>query len=66
MKKIYLNNQCSSSISGHLFELFVLPTLDIQYKCKNCNYEYLDIVDKPDWLIDQKEEILKNRNKENM
>jgi hypothetical protein len=63
MKKINLQNDCPNSKEGHPFELFVLETLDILFKCNKCNYEYIDIVEKPKWLTDQKDKILKNRNK---
>ena len=63
MKKINLQNDCPNSKEGHPFDLFVLETLDILFKCNKCNYEYIDIVEKPQWLLDQKHKILENRNK---
>lgn len=53
MKKINLELFCKIKNKNHDFELFVLPSFDVFYKCKNCEYEFLDIVEKPEWLLEQ-------------
>jgi|APGre2960657444_1045066.scaffolds.fasta_scaffold136012_3 transposase-like protein len=64
MKRLALTNNCPTSKNSHEFELFVLESLDVLFKCKNCKYEYTDIVEKPDWLLSQKKDLLKKHFKE--
>ncbi len=59
MKEINLELFCKIKNENHDFEIFVLSNFDVVYKCKNCEYEYLDIVEKPEWLLEQ----LKNEKK---
>ena len=58
MKKIELEMFCKKN-KNHDFELTVLESLDVYYQCKNCDYKFLDIVEKPEWLLEQ----LKNEKK---
>jgi hypothetical protein len=46
MKKINLELFCKIKNENHDFELLFLPSSDVLYKCKNCEYEFLDIVEK--------------------
>ena len=63
MKKINISINCPNSKEKHDFSLSILDTLDVLFKCSKCNYQYIDVVDKPQWLLDQKDDILKNHKK---
>jgi len=60
MNEIELQIFCKKNENkNHDFELTFLESLDVHYQCKNCDYEFLDIVEKPEWLLEQ----LKNEKK---
>jgi hypothetical protein len=52
MKKIKLELYCTNPNKiKHDFDLYYLQNLDVVYQCKNCPYQFLDIVEKPEWLL---------------
>jgi len=61
VKILNINYNCKNPNKlKHDFDLFFLPSLDVNYVCKNCDYVYLHIVDKPEWLLEQIKNSPKN------
>ena len=63
MNKLEIEEFCKDSPNlKHSFELFVLPSFDVNYQCTLCDYKYLHVVEKPEWLLKQADEWHKKKN----